>query len=109
MQININTDHIDRHFKKAHRYLPVRLSTTTFDNYGECIVIVANRADEMLTDIVENDKSEVFITLMDEQLYEDIKTRIWEMDYWSPQKHYNTYDGRADGCLKKFHLDGMVF
>ncbi|MBR0263606.1 MAG: hypothetical protein IJQ60_06965 [Prevotella sp.] len=109
MQININTNHFDWQFEIANRYLPVRLSTTTFDGYGECIVIVANRADGMTTDITENNKSEVFITLMDRHLYEDIKARVLEMDYWIPQNHYNTCDGLADGKPRKIHLDGMVF
>ena len=109
MQISINTNHFDWQFNIAERYLPVRLSTTTFDGYGECIVIVANRADGMTTAITENDRSEVFITLMDKYLYEDIKARVLEMDYWIPQKHYNTCDGQADGKLRKIHLDGMVF
>ena len=30
MQINVNTVNLDWQFKKANRYLPVRLSTTTF-------------------------------------------------------------------------------
>ncbi len=109
MQINVNTANLDWQFKKASRYLPVRLSSTTFDGYGECIVIVANRADGMTSDITENDKSEVFITLMDRRLYEDIKSRVLNMDYWSPQNHYNTCDGLADGRPRKIHLDGMVF
>lgn len=109
MQINVNTANLDCQFKKANKYLPVRLSTTSIDGYGECLVIVANRADGMTTDITENDNSEVFITLMDRHLYKDIKSRVLNMDYWSPQNHYNTCDGLADGRHRKIHLDGMVF
>lgn len=109
MQINVNTVNLDWQFKKAKRYLPVRLSTTTFNGYGECIVIVANRADGMTTDVIENDKSEVFITLMDNVLFEEVKSKVLNMDYWTPQNHYNTCDGFADGKPRKIHLDGMVF
>ena len=65
MQINVSTSNVDWEFEQANRYLPVRLSTTYFDGFGECIVIVANRADGMTTEITENKNSEVFITLMD--------------------------------------------
>ncbi len=109
MQININTNHFDWQFKKAERYLPVRLSTTAFDGYGECIVIVANRADGMMTAIGENDESEVFITLQNKWLYEEIKAKVLNMEYWTPQIHYNTCDGLADGKPRKIHLDGAVF
>lgn len=37
MQININDMTIDWEFKKASKYLPVRLSTTYFDGIGEWI------------------------------------------------------------------------
>ena len=65
MQINVSTSNVDWVFEQANRYLPVRLSTTLFDGIGECIAIVANRADGMTTEITENKNSEVFITLMD--------------------------------------------
>jgi len=109
MQININTANCDWQFEKAKRYLPVRLSTTYFEHFGECIVIIANRADGRMTDIIENDESEVFITLMDSKLYEVIKSKVLNMDYWSPINHYNTCDGLVDGKPRKIHLDGMVF
>ena len=101
MQINVSTSNVDWNFEIANRYLPVRLSTTHFDGYGECIVIVANRADGMT--------SEVFITLMDKYLYEDVKAKVLGMDYWKPNTHYNTFDGFADGIKRKIHLDGSVF
>ena len=69
MQINVSTSNVDWNFEIANRYLPVRLSTTHFDGYGECIVIVANRADGMTSEITENNNSEVFITLMNKYLY----------------------------------------
>ena len=52
MQININDMTIDWEFEKASKYLPVRLSTTFFDGIGECICIVANRADGMTSNII---------------------------------------------------------
>jgi len=109
MQINVSTSNVDWEFEKASRYLPVRLSTTHFDGYGECIVIIANRADNMSTDITENMNSEVFITLMNKELYEDVKAKVLRMDYWTPNTHYNTFDGLADGVKRKIHLDGYVF
>ena len=109
MQINLNTANADWHFVKAKRYLPVRLSTTYFDLYGECVVIVANRADGMTTDIIENEESEVFITLMNKRFYEEIKHKVLNMGYWIPQDHYITCDGFADGISRKIHLDSTVF
>lgn len=109
MQINVNTSNVDLKFEKANRYLPVRLSTTHFDWYGECIVIVANRADDMTTNIFENEDSEVFVTLMNDSLYENVKAKVLGMDYWRPNTHYNTFNGFADGVQRKIHLDGTVF
>lgn len=109
MQININDMTIDWQFKKASQYLPVRLSTTYFDGIGECIAFAANRADGMTTDIVENQKSEIFLTLMDSCLYEEIKRDVLNMDYWVPMNHYNTVTGLADGQVRKIHLDGRYF
>jgi len=109
MQINLSTTDVDWEFELANRYLPVRLSTTYFDGFGECIVIVANRADDMTTEITENKNSEVFITLMDKYLYEDVKSKVLAMDYWLPNTHYNTFDGFADGINRKIHLDVTVF
>ena len=109
MQINVNTSNLDWKFQKASRYLPVKMSTTHFDGFGECIVIVANRADGMSTEIVENKNSEYFITLMDKELYEDVKIKILGMDYWKPNTHYNTFDGLVNGFKRKIHLDGYVF
>lgn len=109
MQINVSTSNVDWEFEQANRYLPVRLSTTHFDGFGECIVIVANRADGMTTEITENKNSEAFITLMDKSLYEDVKSKVLAMDYWEPNTHYNTFDGLADGIKRKIHLDGSVF
>lgn len=54
MQININNMAIDWQFKKAKKYLPVRLSTTYFDGIGECIAFAANRVDGNVCDIIEN-------------------------------------------------------
>lgn len=109
MQININSTAIDWEFKKAKKYLPIRLSTAYFDGIGECIAFTANRADGMTTEIVENKDSEVFLTLMDRNLYEEIKRDVLNMDYWTPNTHYNTVNGLADGVQRKIHLDGYVF
>lgn len=57
MQINVSTSNVDWVFEQANRYPPVRLSTTHFDGIGECIAIVANRADGMTTEITENKNS----------------------------------------------------
>ena len=108
MQININQPKLID-FDKASKYLPVRLSTTFFDGIGECICIVCNRADGMTSDIVENKDSEVFLTPMRASLYEDIKRRVLNMDYWIPDKWYNTVLGLADGVERKIHLDCDVF
>ena len=109
MQISINNTTIDWKFEKAAKYLPVRLSTTYFDGIGECICIIANRADSMISEIIENNKSEVFITLNTPQLYNVIKSCVLNMDYWTPNTHYNTVNGLADGIMRKIHLDGMIF
>ncbi len=109
MQININDMTIDWQFKKASKYLPVRLSTTCFEGIGECIAFAANRADGMTCDITENDISEIFLTLMDASLYEELKRDVLNMDYWSPINHFNTVTGLADGKVRKIHLDGRYF
>ena len=44
MQINITSTAIDLDFKKAIKYLPIRLSTGYFDDIVECIAFTANRA-----------------------------------------------------------------
>lgn len=44
MQINISSTAIDLDFKKAIKYLPMRLSTGYFDDIVECIAFTANRA-----------------------------------------------------------------
>lgn len=49
MQININNPKLID-FDKASKYLPMRLSTTYFDGIGDCISIVANRADGMTSE-----------------------------------------------------------
>ena len=111
MQINftITPSNFDWYYEKANRYLPVRLSTFSFNYYGECIVLFANRADENFTDIIENEKTEIFVTLMDNRLYEQLKAKVLNMDYWAPQNHYNTCNGYVDGIPRKIHLDGNVF
>lgn len=109
MQININNTAIAWEFEKASKYLPVRLSTTYFDGIGECICVVANRADGMTTEIIENSESEVFLTLNTPQLYNIIKSCVLNMDYWTPNTHYNTVNGLADGVMRKIHLDGEIF
>ncbi|MBR5551908.1 MAG: hypothetical protein IKV83_08335 [Muribaculaceae bacterium] len=109
MQININDMAIYWQFKKANKYLPVRLSTTFFDGIGECIALVVNRADGVTSDIVENQESEIFLTLMDTSLYEELKKAVLNMDYWEPIDHYNTVLGLADGQERKIHLDGRYF
>lgn len=71
--------------------------------------IVANRADGMTTDIIENKDSEVFVALMNRQLYEEIKRKVLNMDYWVPNTWYNTLNGFADGKPRKIHLEGGIF
>ena len=97
------------YYEKASKYLPIRLSTTFFDDIGECICIVANREDNRMADIVENKDSEVFITPMNSALYNDIKNRVLNMEFWTPNKWYNTIVGLADGVERKIHLDCDVF
>ena len=63
----------------------------------------------MTTDITENNNSEVFITLMDKYLCEDVKAKVLGMDYWKPNTHYNTFDGFADGIKRKILLDVSIF
>ena len=109
MQININNMTIDWQFQKASKYYPVRPYTTYFDGIGECIAFAANKADGMTCDIIENDNSEIFLTLMDPSLYEELKRDVLNMDYWSPRNHYNTVTGLADGKVRKIHLDGRYF
>ena len=108
MQINANGRN-QIYYEKASKYLPVRLSTTYFDSIGECICIVANRVDNQMANIVENNESEVFITPMDIPLYNDIKHRVLNMAFWIPNKWYNTIVGYADGIERKIHLDCDVF
>ena len=109
MQINVKMSNADFSFEIANRYLPIRLSTTYFDGYGECIVIVANRADAMFTHLIEDNDSEVFITLMSRNLYEEMKAKVMGCDYWSPNAYYDTFNGLVDGVQKKIHLDRTVF
>ncbi len=109
IKFTITPSDFDWYFEKAKRYLPVRLSTFSFNYYGECIVLFANRADEKLIDIIENEKTEIFITLMDNSLYEQLKEKVVKMDYWTPQNHYNTCNGFVDDVPRKIHLDGSVF
>ena len=107
--MQINTISADLGFEKANRYLPVRLSTTYFDEIGECMCIVANRADGITTDIIENDDSEVFVALMNQKLYNETKRKVLNMDYWTPNTWYNTLNGYADGKKRKIHVEGGVF
>lgn len=72
-------------------------------------LFAANRADGMTCDITENDNSEIFLTVMDSSLYEELKRDVLNMDYWSPRNHYNTVTGLADGRVRKIHLDGRYF
>lgn len=109
ISMQINTISADLGFEKAERYLPVRLSTTYFDEIGECMCIVANRADGMTTKIIENDESEVFVAPMDQQLYNEIKFKVLNMDYWIPNTWYNTLDGYADGKWRKIHMECAMF
>ena len=108
MQINVN-GHNGIYYEKAERYLPVRLTTTYFEDIGECVCIVANREDNRMANIVEDKNSEVFITPMDTSLYDDIKHRVLNMEFWTPNKWYNTAIGLADGVERKIHLDCDVF
>lgn len=110
MKININDTTIDWQFKLANKYLPVRLSTTRFfQRTGEYIAFAANRADGMTCSISEDQDSEIFITLMDQFLYEELKRDVLNMDYWSPTNRFKTVKGLADGQIRKIHLDGRFF
>ena len=46
---------------------------------------------------------------MNNQLYESIKAKVLNMDFWFPPTRYYTCDGIEDGQQRKIHLDGMVF
>ena len=71
--------------------------------------IVANRADGITTEIIENNESEVFVALMDKQLYDEVKYKVLNMDYWTQNAWYNTLNGFADGKPRKILLEGGVF
>ena len=109
MKININDMTIDWDFQIANKYLPVRLSTTFFERTGECIALAANRADGMTCNISENQESEIFLTLMDNSLYEELKKDVLNMDYWFPENHFLTVTGLADDKVRKIHLDSRYF
>ena len=89
--------------------MPVRLSTTYFDGIGECIAFTANRADKPFTDIIENSDSEVFLTIMNYSLYDEIKSDILNWDYWIPNSDYFSVKGLADGVTRIIHLDKKYF
>lgn len=109
MGIDVNFDNIDWSFKQANRYLPVKLSTIYLNGYGDCMIIVANRADSQFIDIVEGENSEYFVTLYNPVLHNQIKQKVLSMDYWTPDTHYNTFDGTIGGNHRKIHMDGSVF
>lgn len=108
MEINVNGAN-QVYYDLASKYFPIRLSTTIFDGIGECLCLVANRADEMFHEIAENEDSEVFIMLKQIPLYEDMKNRVEHMDYWEPDRMFHTVIGDADGLQRIIHFDGSAF
>lgn len=80
MIININPSPISD-FEIADSYVPIRVSTTSFAETGNCIVIIANRADEMYTQIIENSETEFFVTKYTDSLWSEMRDMIHMWDY----------------------------
>ena len=110
MNININSSPISD-FEIADSYVPIRVSTTSFAETGNCIVIVANRADGMYTQIMENSETELFITKYTDSLWSEIRDMMYSSQYqrWSPDSNYDTYVGLSDGQRRIIHLDRSTF
>lgn len=110
MQINIKSSPLTD-FDIADRYLPIRVTTTTFAETGNCIVIIANRADGMSSQIIENSESELFITKYSEVLFSEMRSIMHSSQYqfWSPDYGYDTYEGLADGQRRIIHLNRSTF
>lgn len=110
MTINIKSSPISD-FEIADRYVPIRISTTSFAETGNCIVIVANRADGMFTQIIENSETELFITKFTDSLWSEMRNMMNkpQYQYWSPDSDYDTYEGLSDGQKLIIHLDRYTF
>lgn len=111
MDINFKNDSPSTNYNYglANRYLPIRLTTTEFRIIGNCMAFLANNADGRFTDIVENDKSELFIIGYNHNLYEEIKADILNMDYWEPSLNFQLMEGEVDGLQRKIYLDIRSF
>jgi len=118
MQININNAAVDWNFEIAEKYLPVKLGVIGFHGIGECIAFVANRpvgnrvgTNVVLwhTEIGVYKDSEVFVTLKDNGLYNEIAYDIQSFGYWIPSFHTYTVKGLVDGVSRVIHLDRDVF
>lgn len=110
MIININPSPISD-FEIADSYVPIRVSTTSFAETGNCIVIIANRADEMYTQIIENSETEFFVTKYTDSLWSEMRDMMYSSQYhhWSPDSDYDTYVGLSDGQKRIIHLDRYTF
>ena len=110
MIINIDSSPISD-FEIAESYVPIRVSTTSFAETGNCIVIVANRADGMYTQIIENSETELFVTKYTDYLWSEMRDMMYSSQYqhWSPDSDYDTYVGLSDGQKRIIHLDRYTF
>ena len=110
MTINIKSSPISE-FEIADRYVPIRISTTSFAETGNCIVIVANKEDGMFTQIIENSETELFITKYTDSLWSEMRDMMYssQYQYWSPDSEYDTYEGLSDGQKRIIHLDRYTF
>ncbi len=110
MIININSSPISG-FEIADSYVPIRVSTTSFAETGNCIVIVANRADGMYTQIIENSETELFVTKYTDSLWSEMRDMMSSSQYkhWFPASDYDTYVGLSDGQRRIIHLDRFTF
>lgn len=118
--LNINQNVMDISFRNdspssnynyglADRYLPIRLTTTEFRTLGNCMAFLANNADGSFTDIIENEKSDLFIISYNLNLYEEIKSDILNMDFWEPSLNFQLMEGEVDGTKRKIYLDIRLF
>lgn len=107
MDINIKIDSASLYpnTEPANRYLPVKLSSTSFGVIGDCIAFLANNADGQFTDITENEQSVLFIVLWSQPFYDEIKQDVLNIDYWSVNQQFQLLDGTVDGISRKIYLD----
>ena len=93
----------------TERYLPIKLSATSFGDIGECVTFLANDATGTYTDISINDGSVLFIVMWNQLLYDEIKDDIINMDYWSPVNNFHRITGEVDGVKRTVFLDSRAF